>query len=346
MGPAAIAVEQDGLGLAHREHVGIVGAGAWGTALAMAAVRAGSAVTLWAHRAETAREINVHRTNRQYLPGFEIDTSITAVSDLASISSCALLVLAVPSAHLGEVCGRLAGAGSDKTVMCVAAKGLEKGTGRLMPDVVSRQAKCRNVTILSGPSFAAEVAAGLPCAVTVAGDQEDANRTAAALAGSAFRIYTSSDVTGVAIGGAVKNVIAIACGIAEGLGYGNNARAAVISRGLTEIMRLGAAVGARQETLTGLAGLGDLVPTCSSALSRNYAFGIALGKGETVSNLLSGRRSVVEGAAAAATLVRLARRRGVEMPISEAVDNVLAGRVATGAAISRLLARPAGREFS
>ena len=331
--------------MAVQARVGIVGAGAWGTALAMAAARAGSAVSLWAHRAETAREINVHRTNREHLPGFEIDTAVTAVSDLAAVGGCPCVALALPSAHLGGICERLAEIVSDETVMCVAAKGLEQGTGRLMPEVVSRKAKCEKVTILSGPSFAAEVAGGLPCAVTVAGDQGDAKRTASGLAGSAFRIYISSDVTGVAIGGAVKNVIAIACGIAMGQGFGNNARAAVISRGLREIMRLGTAIGAKQETLAGLAGLGDLVLTCSSGLSRNFSFGAALGRGESVSNLLAGRRSVVEDAATADTLVKLAGRHKVAMPICEAVDNVLAGRAATGAAIRQLLARPAGSEF-
>ncbi len=332
--------------MAAPSQLGIVGAGAWGTALAMAAARAGSDVTLWAHRVETAREINVHRTNREYLPGFEIGASVVAVSDLACVGSCPHLVLAVPSAHLGEVCGRLAAFSSDKAVMCVAAKGLERGTGRLMPEVVSRNAKSGHITILSGPSFAAEVAAGLPCAVTVAGAQEDAERIAAVLAGPAFRVYLSSDVTGAAIGGAVKNVIAIACGIAMGRGFGNNARAAVISRGLREILRLGAAIGARQETLAGLAGLGDLVLTCTSELSRNFTFGVALGRGESVSSLLAGRRSVVEGAATAESLVKLAGRHKVEMPICEAVDNVLAGRVATDAAIGQLLARPAGSEFA
>ena len=256
------------------------------------------------------------------------------------------MVAAVPSLYVEDVCSQLAGRLRRDSVVCVAVKGIAKGDGMTMSGRVSGILGVARASVLSGPTFAAEVAASLPCAVSLAGCRQDTERIAAAFSHSAFRIYQSDDVVGVSVGGAVKNVIAIACGISAGLGFGSNARAAIISRGLREMTRLGLALGARQETLSGLAGLGDLVLTCTSEQSRNYSFGLAVGRGEAPAGQLTTDRGVVEGAAAAPAVVELAQRMNVEMPISSAVSEVLAGRVETGDAVRALLARPTDSEFA
>jgi len=324
--------------------VGIVGAGAWGTALACAARRAGSGAVLWAHEAETVEAINVRHENSDFLPGVPLDAGIVATGDMTDLASSDIVLLVTPSAHLGRVCDALRPHLPETIPLCVCTKGIELETGRLMTEVAASALDRHDIAGLSGPSFAAEVAAGLPTAVTVAGRPDKTEAIAEALAGPVFRIYRSDDVTGIEVGGAVKNVIAIACGIAAGRGLGHNARAAVISRGLNEIARLGMALGGRRETLMGLSGLGDLVLTCTGELSRNLTFGLGIGRGETVEALMADRRSVVEGAATAPAVVALARRLDIAMPIAEAVDDVLAGRLDVDSAIERLLARPAGHE--
>ncbi|MBC6440488.1 MAG: NAD(P)-dependent glycerol-3-phosphate dehydrogenase [Rhodospirillales bacterium] len=327
-------------------HVGIVGAGAWGTALACAARRAGSDVTIWAHETDTVSAINDTHRNPVFLPAVTLDAGIGATGDMAEFSGCDPVLLAAPSAHLRTVSGALAPHVAPGAAVCVCTKGIELGSGMLMTDVAAEALSRDHVAGLSGPSFAAEVALGLPTAVTVAGPEADIDTMAAALGGPMFRVYRSTDVVGIEVGGAVKNVIAIACGIADGRGMGHNARAAVISRGLSEIARLGAALGAERETLMGLAGLGDLVLTCTGTLSRNQTFGRGLGEGRTVAELMEGRNSVVEGAATAPAVVALAARLGVDMPICAAVDDILAERCDVAAAIERLLARPSDTEFT
>jgi len=325
--------------------LGIVGAGAWGTALACAARRAGSDVLLWAHEADTVAAINRGHANGVFLPGIVLDPAIAATDDLAAIGACDLVLLVAPSAHLGAVAAALAPALAAATPVCVCTKGIEAGTGRLMTQVAGAALARDDLACLSGPSFAAEVAAELPTAVTVAGPPAVVAAVAAALGGPTFRIYRSDDVAGIEIGGAVKNVIAIACGIADGRGLGLNARAALISRGLAEMVRLAEAMGGRRETQMGLSGLGDLVLTCTGSLSRNHSFGQGLGGGESVADLMAGRSSVVEGAVTAPAVVELARRLGVDMPICAAVNDVLGGRLAVGEAIAGLLARRPGEEF-
>lgn len=325
--------------------VAIVGAGAWGTALACAARRAGSVALLWAHEAETVAAIRERHENPVFLPGVTLDPAIAATRDLADLRGHDVVLLVAPSAHLESVSRALAPHLRADAVVCVCAKGIEAGSGRLMTEVASDALRRDDLACLSGPSFAAEVARGLPTAVTVAGPRRAVDAVGAALGGPAFRIYRSEDVTGVEIGGAVKNVVAIACGIADGRGLGHNARAALISRGLAEIVRLGEAAGARRATLMGLAGLGDLVLTATATLSRNYTFGQGLGRGETVAGLMAGRSSVVEGAVTAPAVLALAARLGVEMPICAAVDAVLRGAATVEGAMTDLLARQPGDEF-
>lgn len=327
-------------------HLGIVGAGAWGTALACAARRAGNDVTLWAHEAETVEAINRTHTNPVFLPGVELDPGIGATSDLQGLAGCDALLLVAPSSHLDPVCRNLAQHIEATVPVCVCTKGIHLETGCLMTELAARALGRHAVCGLSGPSFAAEVAAGLPTAVTVAGAETDVETIFRCLAGPMFRIYRSDDVVGIEVGGAVKNVIAIACGIAMGRGLGNNARAAVISRGLAEMARLGEVLGARRETLMGLSGLGDLVLTCTGELSRNFTFGKGLGEGKTTADLMAGRTSVVEGAVTAPAVVALAGRLGVEMPIAAAINDVITGHSSLDQAIERLLARPSGDEFN
>jgi glycerol-3-phosphate dehydrogenase (NAD(P)+) len=296
------------------ERIGVIGAGAWGTALAMAARRAGREVVLWARDPALAKEIETRRQNPRYLPR--------------------------------EIAGQLAPHLGPARPLVVCSKGIERGTGQLMTEVLAEALPGRAVAVLSGPTFALEVARGLPTAVTLAA--EDAALGAVlvkALGSRAFRPYLASDMIGAQVGGAVKNVMAIACGIITGRELGDNARAALITRGLAEIVRLGRAKGARPETLMGLSGLGDLTLTCTSMLSRNYSLGTALGKGETLDALMAGRRSVAEGVFSAGAAVALAEKLGVQMPISGAVDAILNQGAPIETAIEALLARPFRAEF-
>ncbi len=327
-------------------HLGVVGAGAWGTALACAGRRAGARVTIWAHEAETAEAIGARRANPVFLPGVALESGIGATTDMARLAPCDAVLLAAPSAHLRAVCAALAPHLRSEAAACVCAKGIEAGSGKLMTDVAREALGRGRIAVLSGPSFADEVARGLPTAVAAAGDGETLDRVVACLADPMFRVYRGSDATGVAVGGAVKNVIAIASGIAVGRGLGDNARAAAIGRGFAEMARLGGALGARRETLMGLSGLGDLVLTCTGERSRNHAFGRRLGSGRAAGEPVAGRAGVVEGAVTAPAVVRLAERLGVETPISSAVSDVLAGRLPVDDAIARLLARPVGDEFA
>ncbi len=319
--------------------IGVIGAGAWGTALAQALASDGSAVLLWAREAELVEEINTRRSNSLFLPGAELALSISATNQIGDLAGLPILLAVTPAQHLAAVLASLPDAPRD-LVLC--AKGIEAGTGRLMADVAAEAAPQACIAVLSGPTFAHEVAAGLPTAVTLAcsGGEAQWARLAPAISRPALRPYYSDDVTGAEIGGAVKNVLAIACGVVEGLGLGQNARAALIARGYAEMVRFGLARGARAETLAGLCGLGDLVLTCSSTASRNFALGQALGEGLSAAAALAGKRSVAEGVHTAPILAELARRDGIDLPIVEAVSRILTGEAPARAVVAELLARP------
>ena len=319
--------------------IGIIGAGAWGTALAQAMASDGSEVLLWAREPQLVAEINERRTNSLFLPGATLAEPIRATGDLAELGALATLLVVVPAQFLASVLGNLPG-GSRDLVLC--AKGIEAGTGRLMADVARDAAPAATLAVLSGPTFAHEVAAGLPTAVTLAcaGGEAQWARLAPAISRPMLRPYYSDDVTGAEIGGAVKNVLAIACGVVDGLKLGQNARAALIARGYAEMLRFGVARGAKAETLAGLCGLGDLVLTCSSTSSRNFSLGKALGEGLSAAEALAGKLSVAEGAATAPVLADLAEREGIPMPIVAAVNRLLKGEASAGAVVAELLARP------
>ena len=323
------------------ESVGILGGGAWGTALAQSARRAGRDVTLWAYEAETAAEISAHHTNQVYLPGVALDPAIKATANARDIAKTDLILLVVPSQFLRAIAKEVAPHIEAGKPVVICAKGFEEDSGAFMSDIVKEVLPGAQVAALSGPSFAGEVARNLPTALTLACESEDLGRALmAALAHRNFRLYWSSDVIGTQIGGAVKNVLAIAAGIVEGRKFGRNAHAAVTTRGFAELVRLGTKLGGRFETLTGLSGLGDLILTCSSIQSRNMSLGQALGQGQALSDILGARKSITEGVYSAGAVVALAKRHGVEMPISEAVHRVVKGDMNVDEAIEALLSRP------
>ena len=316
-----------------------MGAGAWGTALSVALRRAGRAATLWARENAVASDVNVARRNRAYLPGIDLDPAIRATCDLRELADCDALLLAVPAQHLRRAVAPLELPASTPLVVC--AKGIERETRRLMSEAVSEAFPSNPVLVLSGPTFAREVAAGLPAAATLAGaDAAATAELAASIASERFRPYTSDDVVGAQIGGAVKNVLAIACGISEGFGFGHNARAALVTRGLAELTRLCVAKGGRAETMAGLSGLGDLVLTCTSEQSRNYSLGLELGRGRSLEDALGERNSVTEGVYTAAAASALAAELGVDMPIADAVDAVLNRGAEIERVVEALLSRP------
>jgi glycerol-3-phosphate dehydrogenase (NAD(P)+) len=322
--------------------VAVLGAGAWGTALAQMLASDGREVLLWAREGELVDEINAARTNSLFLPSASLAPSIRATGDLLEVAGVDILLVVTPAQHMAAVLGAMPAHPRD-LVLC--SKGIEAGTGRLMNHVARDAAPASEIAVLSGPTFAHEVAAGLPTAVTLAcgGGQAQWDRLAPAIARHPFRPYYSDDVTGAEIGGAVKNVLAIACGVVEGLALGQNARAALIARGYAEMLRFGEALGAERDTLAGLCGLGDLVLTCSSAASRNFSLGKALGEGGDPAALMADRRTVAEGAHTAPVLAELAARHGVAMPIVAAVYRLLQGAPARDI-VAELLARPLGPE--
>ena len=317
---------------------GVVGAGAWGTALAQMLASNGSKVLLWALEDGLADAINRDHRNDLYLPSAALSPAIRATGSLAEMAGCQVLLLVTPAQHLGSVMGQLPSFPQD-LVLC--AKGIEAGSGRMMNEVARAIAPASDIAVLSGPTFAHEVAAGLPTAVTLAcgGGQAQWQRLAPAIARPAFRPYYSDDLVGAEVGGSVKNVLAIACGVVDGLRLGQNARAALISRGYAEMLRFGAALGAQAATLAGLCGLGDLVLTCSSTSSRNFSLGKALGEGQSAASLMQDRRTVAEGAHTAPVLRDLAARHGVSMPIVGAVCALLEGARAAEVA-QDMLTRP------
>ncbi len=323
--------------------IAVLGAGAWGTTLAHILADTVD-VTLWALEPEVTASINNARANPLFLPGIALSPRIRATSNLDDLAAIDLWLVVAPAQFVGAVL-RDAPHGHQPTLI-LCSKGIEAGSHRLMVEVAADAAPGCPLAVLSGPSFAAETARGLPTAVTLAASSLDAAAALAErLARRHFRPYASDDVPGCEIGGAVKNVLAIACGVVIGAGLGENARAAVIARGFAEMTRFGVARGGRAETLAGLSGLGDLVLTCGSTQSRNMSLGIALGQGQTASQALSGKRSIAEGAATAPVLLQAAAAVGVDMPIARAVAELLAGEATVAEIIERLLNRPLKAEL-
>jgi glycerol-3-phosphate dehydrogenase (NAD(P)+) len=317
--------------------VGVIGGGAWGTALAQVAAEGGEAV-LWAREPEVVESVNARHENALFLPGVRLDPSIRATGDLADLADCEALLVVTPAQHMRAV---LAAMPRTAAPLILCSKGMEEATMKLMHDVAREAQPDAPVAVLSGPTFAHEVAARLPAAVTLAiEDSALGERLRGRIARPWFRPYLSDDVIGAEIGGAVKNVLAIACGVVEGRGLGQNARAALISRGFVEMTRFGLAKGGRAETLAGLSGLGDLVLTCSSVSSRNFSLGKGLGEGRTAADLLADRRTVAEGAFTAPVLRRAAAEAGVDMPIVEGVCALLSGEADVDAVVEQLLSRP------
>ncbi len=323
------------------DSIGIVGSGAWGTALAATIRRAGRNVVLWAHEAEVAAGINATRKNAAYLPDILLECGIRATTDLAEIAAQGVVLLVTPAQHLRATARSLAPLWRPGAPAVICAKGIEQGTLAMMTEVVEAELPTAAIAVLSGPTFAIEVAKGLPTAVTLAcADQVLGKRLVEAVGTPTFRPYLADDLIGAEIGGAVKNVLAIACGIVEGRGMGDNARAALITRGLAELTRLAVAKGGRAETLMGLSGLGDLILTASSTQSRNYSLGLALGQGRSLADILASRRAVTEGVWSAGAVVELAGRLGIEMPICAGVDQVINRGQDLDQAIAALLNRP------
>jgi glycerol-3-phosphate dehydrogenase (NAD(P)+) len=318
--------------------IGVAGAGAWGLALANVAAAAGRRVILWGRGADEMGDLARTRQSAR-LPGVRLASDVAVSADIAALASCEAALVVVPAQASRLVAEQLARALPRGAALIACAKGIERGSDLFMTQVLAESAPGHPAAILSGPSFAADVAAGLPTAVTLACEDEALARALAlALSSSSFRLYHSSDARGVEIGGAAKNVLAIACGIAFGLGLGPSAGAALIARGFAELSRFGVAFGARPQTLMGLSGLGDLVLTCTSPQSRNFAFGVALARGASAGEAAAGK--LAEGATTARALLEMARASGVEMPIAASVEAVLAGEQDVRAAVGALLARP------
>ena len=321
---------------------GVVGGGAWGTALAQLLAADGAPVRLWAREAEVVAAVNIEHRNTLFLPGAALSPSLSAIGTLADLAACDALLIVVPVPYLRSVLAALP-PGDAPLILC--SKGMEAESFAFPVDIARDVTPARPVAVLSGPTFAHEVAAGLPTAITLAAaDPAVADDLARALARPHFRPYVSADVIGAEIGGAVKNILAIACGIVDGAGLGLNARAALISRGFAEMTRFGLARGAQAETLAGLAGLGDLVLTCTSSNSRNFSLGQGLGRGEEAQALMADRRTVAEGAFSAPVVAAAARADGIDMPITDAVARLVAGEIRAGEAIQALLSRPLRRE--
>jgi glycerol-3-phosphate dehydrogenase (NAD(P)+) len=323
------------------QRIGIVGGGAWGTALAVTARRAGRDVILWAREAEVVAAINERHENPIFLPGIAIEATVTATGDLAAVAAVDAVLLVVPAQHLRAIVGTLAAALRPDTAVVICTKGVEESSGALMSEIAAAVLPDSGLAILSGPTFAGEVARGLPTAVTLATTDPALGRALiAALGTRSFRPYLSDDVVGAEIGGAVKNVLAIACGIVAGRRLGDNARAALVTRGLAEMVRLARVKGGRAETLMGLSGLGDLTLTCTALQSRNHSLGFALGEGEDLAAILGPRRSIAEGVSSAAAIAALARRLAIDMPIVAAVDAILHHGADIDEQIAGLLSRP------
>lgn len=327
--------------------INVIGGGAWGTALASVLAADGVETLLWAREPEVVAAVNGENRNPFFLPGIHLSPAVRATADLAEAAAADALLLVTPAQYLGAICRELTPHLAASTALVICAKGIESRTGALMSEAVTAALPRHAFAVLSGPTFAAEVARGLPAAVTLACTDAALGQTLIDRIGRpTFRPYYSDDVIGAQIGGAVKNVLAIACGIVQGRGLGYNARAALITRGLAEMVRMGRKRGARTETLMGLSGLGDLVLTCTSEKSRNMSLGAALGKGRTLDEVMQERTSVAEGVFTADGVSDLAARIGIEMPICSAVEAVLHRSASIDETIQALLARPFTAEWT
>jgi glycerol-3-phosphate dehydrogenase (NAD(P)+) len=321
--------------------ISVIGAGAWGTALAQVAADAGRDVTIWAREPEVVESINATHENATFLSGVELDRGIDATADLAGAANADALLIVTPAQFVRATLKEMEPHLVPGTPVILCAKGIEQRTGSLLTQVLAETVPQATAAVLSGPSFAREVAMGLPPAVTLAcADETLGHALAEAIGSRTFRPYYSTDLTGAEIGGAVKNVLAIACGVVEGRKLGASARAALTTRGFAEMTRLGLAFGARRETLAGLSGLGDLILTCNSPQSRNMSLGIALGEGKSLDEIMGARNSVSEGVHTATALAELASAKGVDMPIAQAVAAIVTGRMEVDEAMVALLSRP------
>jgi glycerol-3-phosphate dehydrogenase (NAD(P)+) len=322
------------------QRIGVAGAGAWGTALAVCALAAGRDVRVWALEPDIALALSKGQGNPVFLPGASLP-AISASNDMAHLANCDAVLAVAPAQHLRTTLRSLRAHLKPGTPIALCSKGIERGTLKLMTDVLAEEAPEASPAVLSGPSFAADVAQGLPTAVTLAcPDRETGETWMRSIGRPHFRIYWTDDLVGAEAGGAIKNVLAIACGVCIGLGLGSSAHAALIARGFAEMTRLGVALGGRPETLAGLCGLGDLVLTCSSPQSRNMSFGMELGKGKRSAEILSQRKSVTEGVETAPAVVELARRLKVDLPICGTVLEMIEGKLDARAAVGSLLSRP------
>ncbi|MBU1541069.1 MAG: NAD(P)-dependent glycerol-3-phosphate dehydrogenase [Alphaproteobacteria bacterium] len=320
---------------------GVIGAGAWGTALAQVAGWAGLDVLLQAREPEVVESIRARRVNEAFLPGIVLDDHVSVTPDLADLGACDLILAVPPAQHMRSTLTAFAPHHRAGVPIILCSKGIERGSLKLMTDVLAETLPAAPAAVLSGPSFAGEVARGLPSAVTLAcADEALGDELMWTLSAPGFRPYLASDLIGAEVGGAIKNVLAIACGMAEGRGLGRSAHAALITRGFAEMTRMGVALGGQAETVAGLCGLGDLVLTCSSPQSRNMSLGLALGQGQSVEQALAGKRSVAEGYESAPAVRELAAKMGVDMPISLAVAALLSGETTVEAVIDNLLSRP------
>jgi glycerol-3-phosphate dehydrogenase (NAD(P)+) len=323
------------------EQVSIFGGGAWGTALAHTLAQGGHRVTLWARETEVVADINERHVNRMFLSGVALDPSIKATSETAIAASADVCLMVAPAQYTRGVLSSLQKYLKPNTPIVLCSKGIEQFSRKMLTDVTAEVAPNAPLAVLSGPSFAADVARGLPAALTLACKNETLGRAlVSALSSKQMRLYWSSDVTGAELGGALKNVLAIAAGIVEGRGLGASAHAAIVARGFAEMRRLGEALGARPETLLGLSGLGDLILTCGSAQSRNMSLGRALGEGRSLEDILGSRTAVTEGVTTAKVVVELARAHNLDMPIAESVNAIIDGRLSVDAAITALMQRP------
>ena len=320
---------------------GVIGAGAWGTALAQVAGWAGLDVLLQAREPEVVESIRARRINEAFLPGITLDDHVNVTAELADLARCDVILAVPPAQHMRSTLAAFAAHHRPGVPIVLCSKGIERGSLKLMTDVLAETIPAAPAAVLSGPSFAAEVARGLPSAVTLAcADEALGEALMETLSAPAFRPYLATDLVGAEVGGAIKNVLAIACGMSEGRGLGRSAHAALITRGFAEMTRMGVALGGQAETVAGLCGLGDLVLTCSSPQSRNMSLGLALGQGQTVEQALAGKRSVAEGYESAPAVRELATKMGVDMPISLAVAALLAGETTVPEVIDDLLSRP------
>jgi glycerol-3-phosphate dehydrogenase (NAD(P)+) len=324
------------------EKLAVIGGGAWGTALAQVAATGGRETLLWALEEDVVSAVNRIHENPFYLKDLKLETAIRATSSFSDLAEADAWLVVTPAQHMRAVLKR---SPCPNMPLILCSKGIEESSGKLLHEVAHEVCPSSPVAVLSGPTFAHEVAAGLPTAVTLACDDRDlGEQLRARINLPHFRTYCTDDVAGAEVGGAVKNVLAIACGVAEGRGLGQNARAALIARGFAEMTRFGLAMGGRRDTLAGLSGLGDLVLTCSSTSSRNFSLGKAIGEGKKPAELMKDRRTVAEGAHTAPVLDRIAKERGIDMPLVDAVASLLAGQVGLEELLGTMLSRPPGDE--